>query len=85
MNSRLATELSLLYRIEAAHKIPAAPITRQLVEWERQSLPDAIPPAPRWIEFQWPASGSVDLNAYWKGVDREQRRERLERWGGPYL
>lgn len=85
MSSRLATELALLYRVEALHKLPAAPITRQLVEWEQQLLPDIIPPVPRWVKFEWPASGTVDLNAYWRSVDRERGTPSVSRWGGPYL
>lgn len=81
MGQRLATELALLYRVEAAYKIPAAPITRQLIEWEQQPLPDVLPVKPAWVEFQWPASGVIDLSPHWRSVDRERGKG----WSGPYL
>lgn len=81
MTTRLASELALLYRVEAVYKIPAAPVVRQLVEWEEQSLPDVLPRCPRWVEFEWPESGSVNLEAWWRAKDRE----RGARWMGAYL
>lgn len=76
---RLNRELRLLYDCEAKFKIPAAPIVRRLVAESERPLPDTLPPKPAWISFDWPASGSVDLVSYWRGVDRKQS------WSGPYL
>lgn len=70
MSERLARELALLYTVEAKYKIAAAPIVRQLVADEQRGLPDRIPPVPRWVKFNWPASE----------VDR-----RGMRWTGEYL
>lgn len=81
MMTRLARELALLYAVEAAYKIPAAPVVRQLITDGERPLPDVIPLPPQWVEFTWPKSGEVNLMNYWRGVDRE----RGNRWTGPYL
>jgi len=81
MTTRLDRELRLLYTAEAHYKLPAAPIVRQLVAWEDARLPDSIPPVPEWIEFAWPASGGVNLEDYWRAMDRGK----LRGWGGEYL
>lgn len=81
MNQRLANELALLYKVEAVYKIPAAPVARQLVADDERPLPDAIPTPPRWVKFEWPKSGEMNLASYWRGVDRE----RGAKWMGPYL
>lgn len=85
MTARLATELALLYRAEALRKIPAAPIVRQLIADDERPLPDALPPKPAWVEFEWPESGTVDWNPYWCSVDRERGSARFDKWSGPYL
>lgn len=81
MTTRLSRELALLYTVEAAYKIPAAPIVRQLVAWEEQGLPDVIPARPEWVEFKWPASGGVNYEQWWREVDRRRGAS----WTGPYL
>lgn len=69
MNQRLAREISLLYKVEAQYKIPAAPVVRQLVEDAERPLPDVLPPQPVWTTFDWPLSGDVNLSHYWKNYD----------------
>ncbi|HTG95737.1 MAG TPA: hypothetical protein VL866_24260 [Pyrinomonadaceae bacterium] len=81
MSTRLQNELRLLYAVEAAYKLPAAPIIRQLIAWEDAGLPDVLPPMPEWREFAWPASGGVNLEDYWRTVDKGK----LQKWSGPYL
>lgn len=81
MTTRLSRELSLLYACEAAYKIPAAPVARQLITDDERPLPDVIPVRPQWVRFDWPKSGEVNLMNYWRGVDREQG----VKWTGPYL
>jgi uncharacterized protein Usg len=81
MSTRLTRELRLLYTVEAHYKLPAAPIIRQLVAWEDARLPDSLPPVPAWVRFDWPVSGGVNLEDYWRTRDRGKLRE----WGGPYL
>lgn len=81
MTTRLAHELALLYAVEAAYKIPAAPVVRQLVADDERPLPDVIPPPPQWVEFEWPRFGEVNLITYWREIDRE----RGTKWMGPYL
>lgn len=80
MSKRLANELALLYRAEAAHKVPAAPIVRQLIIDSERPLPDVLPPCPRWTGYKWPESGSVDLISYWRAKDRGDKQ-----WLGEYL
>ena len=80
-NDRLDHELRLLYTAEFHHKISAAPIVRQLVADEQHGLPDVLPRVPRWATFNWPISGSVNFEDYWRQVDRA----RGARWTGPYL
>lgn len=81
MSDRLTKELSLLYAAEARFRVPAAPIARQLVADEQRGLPDVLPRVPEWVTFSWPISGSVNLEDYWRQVDRA----RGARWMGPYL
>lgn len=81
MTTHLARELALLYAVEATYKIPAAPVVRQLIVDSERPLPDVIPLPPVWVEFEWPKSGMVNLDSYWRGVDRE----RGAKWMGPYL
>lgn len=81
MSQRLANELALLYAVEAAYKIPAAPVVRQLITDDERPLPDIIPAAPLWVEFEWPKSGELNLASFWREVDRE----RGVKWMGPYL
>jgi len=80
MSTRLATELRLLYAVEAHYKLPATPIIRQLVAWEDARLPDEMPPVPAWVKFAWPASGGVNLEDYWRARDRNRPK-----WMEPYL
>lgn len=81
MSERLTRELRLLYAAEFHHKIPSAPIVRQLVADEQRGLPDMLPRVPEWVTFSWPISGSVNFEDYWRQVDRA----RGTRWMGPYL
>lgn len=81
MDQRLANELALLCKAEAAYKIPAAPIVRQLIADDERLLPDVIPAKSQWVRFEWPRSGEVNLVNYWRGVDRGPSRL----MGGPYL
>jgi len=79
--TRLDTEIRLLYTCEGMFKLPAALVIRQLVEWEDARLPDRLPPVPEWVEFNWPASGGVNLDDYRRAKDRAQGRG----WMEPYL
>jgi len=73
LNSRLDTEIQLLYRCELAHKLPAAPIIRQLIEDEARPLPDLIPLRPEWKEFEWPRNNEVNFENYWREKDRKSK------------
>jgi len=73
MNKRLQNEINLLYRCELSHKLPAAPIIRQLIEDEARPLPDVIPPLPQLVRFEWPRSGAVEFSGYWRELDRRIR------------
>lgn len=77
MTDRLSHELALLYAAEAAFKIPAAPIVRQLIADDARPLPDKIPIPPAWKSFEWP-SGELNFERYWKEIDRKG-------WRGEYL
>jgi len=71
MNSRLSRELTLLYAAEAAYKVAAAPVVRQLIADDARPLPDRIPAPPAWTTFTWPANGSLSFESYWKEIDRK--------------
>lgn len=73
MSEHLTRELALLYRCEAEHKAPAAPIIRQLVADATRPLPDVLPRPPAWATFEWPSSGEVNYEIYWRGIDRSAR------------
>jgi len=70
MNKRLQREIQLLYHCEFTHKLPAAPIIRQLIEDEARPLPDILPPLPQLVRFEWPRSSGVDFVSYWRELDR---------------
>jgi hypothetical protein len=78
MNPQLSHELTLLYAAEAAYKVAAAPIVRQLIADDARPLPDAFPTQPAWTAFEWPANGSLNFESYWKEIDRRG-------WRGEYL
>lgn len=69
---RLAREIALLHVVDLTYGIPAAPVTKQLIAWSDQSLPDQLPPMPKWMKFKWGAITSLDFNDYWRQVDRQQ-------------
>lgn len=81
MSTRLAEEIRLLHKAETAYQIPAALIIRRLIEDEARPLPDVLPRKPPWMDFEWPASGTVNLAEYWKAMDRN----RPQGWRGEYL
>lgn len=61
---RLARELVLLSHCEKQFGVSAHHATLQLIEdFNRPNGPE--PPQPPWVSFDWPASGEVDLRAYW--------------------
>lgn len=68
---RLNRELAILYDGELKYKLPAAPISRQLVADSERPLPDVLPKPPQWTTFEWPASGVLNYIAYWQEVDRK--------------
>lgn len=82
MTTRLTTELRLLYAVERDYQLAATLVIRQLATWEDARLPDALPPSPPWTTFQWPMSGAVNFDDYWRARDRGQGRGQ---WMGPYL
>lgn len=61
----LTTEIQLLLRAEFRYGVPAKPIINQLLAESERPLPDAIPPKPPWVAFQWPKSGEIGFIAYW--------------------
>lgn len=67
---RLNRELAILRDGELKFKLPAAPISRQLVTDAERPLPDVLPKPLVWTTFEWPGE-IVDLNAYWRAVDRK--------------
>jgi hypothetical protein len=70
MSRQLTRELALLYRCEAEHKVPAAPVVRQLVADAARPLPDVLPRPLVWVAFGWPSSGEVNYETHRRGVDR---------------
>jgi hypothetical protein len=73
MSRQLIRELALLYRCEAEHKVSAARVIRQLIADAARPLPDVLPRPPAWVTFEWPSSGEVNYEPYWRGVDRKAR------------
>lgn len=67
---RLNRELAIPYEGELKYKLPTAPISRQLVTDAERPLPDVLPTPLVWTTFEWPGE-IVDLNAYWRAVDRK--------------
>jgi hypothetical protein len=78
MGDRLLNEIQLLYATEAEHKVPAAPIVRQLVADDERLLPDVLPPRPEWMAFKWPSSGDVDFRLWWTTRDRSIQDDRVK-------
>lgn len=77
----IGQEVSRLAEVSHQWKIPTTHIAQGLCEWLEQPLPDVIPLPPQWMEFEWPKSGEVNLDSYWREVDRE----RGAKWMGAYL
>lgn len=80
-NQRLVNEIKLLQRCEKSSGLRAKGIIDQLIVDTDRPLPDVIPPVPRWVRFEWPASQSVNLADYWREVDRRGGMK----WTGEYL
>jgi hypothetical protein len=80
MSHRLATELRLLYKCEAEHKLPAAPIVRQLIAWEQWAMPDVVPPVPQWVVFEWPRGGAVNYEMEWRGFASKLASDSKPTW-----
>lgn len=78
-NQRLVNEIQILQRCEQLHGLRAKSIIDQLVMDSDRPLPDVIPPVPRWTTFNWPESGNVNFEAWWR------ERDRYARMMGPYL
>jgi len=65
-------ELLLLAEVSDRYKIPTAPVAQCLIGWIEQPLPDIFPPLPQMVEFEWPRSGVVNFEGYWREMDRRR-------------
>lgn len=72
VRQRLLNECAHLRRMEERWGWDTYGVVGQLVEDAARPLPDALPPQPAWVPFQWSVGGEVDLREYWRRVERER-------------
>lgn len=60
MTERLQKEIEVLRCSEKRMSPYVSRLIELLDEYESRPLPDVLPLAPAWREFEWPASGFVD-------------------------